>query len=49
VGAPPPSGESTRETPIRWLDGGGGNDEKQFGLGQTARGKPLFIGASIYS
>jgi hypothetical protein len=33
VGAPPPSGESTRETLIRRLDGGGDNGEKRLSLG----------------
>jgi hypothetical protein len=32
-----------RETPIRWLDGGGGSDEKRLGLGWNRTGK-----ASIY-
>jgi hypothetical protein len=42
VGAPPPSGESTWETQIRWLDDS--NAEMRLGLGANHTGK-----ASIYT
>jgi hypothetical protein len=33
VGAPPPRGESTQESLIRWPNDGGGNGEKRIAFG----------------